>query len=34
MAKKVRAQIQLQIPAAPATPAPPAGTALGPAGVN
>jgi large subunit ribosomal protein L11 len=34
MAKKVVAQIKLQIPAAQATPAPPVGTALGPAGVN
>jgi large subunit ribosomal protein L11 len=34
MAKKVVAQIKLQIPAAKATPAPPVGTALGPAGVN
>jgi large subunit ribosomal protein L11 len=34
MAKKVVAQIKLQIPAAAATPAPPVGTALGPAGVN
>jgi large subunit ribosomal protein L11 len=34
MAKKVIAQIKLQIPAGSATPAPPVGTALGPAGVN
>jgi len=34
MAKKVIAQIKLQIPAGQATPAPPVGTALGPAGVN
>jgi len=34
MAKKVVAQIKLQIPAGQATPAPPVGTALGPAGVN
>jgi large subunit ribosomal protein L11 len=34
MAKKVVAQIKLQIPAGKATPAPPVGTALGPAGVN
>jgi large subunit ribosomal protein L11 len=34
MAKKVVAMIKLQIPAAKATPAPPVGTALGPAGVN
>ncbi|MBP1643957.1 MAG: ribosomal protein [Acidobacteria bacterium] len=34
MAKKIVAQIKLQIPAAAATPAPPVGTALGPAGVN
>ena len=34
MAKKVVAQIKLQVPAAKATPAPPVGTALGPAGVN
>jgi large subunit ribosomal protein L11 len=34
MAKKVVAQIKLQIPAGAATPAPPVGTALGPAGVN
>ena len=33
MAKKVIAQIKLQIPAGSATPAPPVGTALGPAGV-
>ena len=34
MAKKVTAQVKLQIPAGQATPAPPVGTALGPAGVN
>ena len=34
MAKKIVAQIKLQIPAGQATPAPPVGTALGPAGVN
>ncbi|KAB2969925.1 MAG: 50S ribosomal protein L11 [Thermoanaerobaculia bacterium] len=34
MAKKIVAQIKLQIPAGAATPAPPVGTALGPAGVN
>jgi large subunit ribosomal protein L11 len=34
MAKKVVAQVKLQIPAGQATPAPPVGTALGPAGVN
>jgi large subunit ribosomal protein L11 len=34
MAKKVVAQVKLQIPAGKATPAPPVGTALGPAGVN
>jgi large subunit ribosomal protein L11 len=34
MAKKVTKIIKLQIPAAKATPAPPIGTALGPAGVN
>ncbi len=34
MAKKVVAQIKLQISAGQATPAPPVGTALGPAGVN
>src|SRR5947208_1942173 len=34
MAKKVTAQVKLQIPAAKATPAPPVGTALGPQGVN
>lgn len=34
MAKKVNAVIKLQIPAGEATPAPPVGTALGPAGVN
>ena len=32
--KKVVGQIKLQIPAGKATPAPPVGTALGPAGVN
>ena len=34
MAKKVVAQVKLQIPAGKATPAPPVGTALGPQGVN
>jgi len=34
MAKKVVAQVKLQIPAGQATPAPPVGTALGPQGVN
>jgi large subunit ribosomal protein L11 len=34
MAKKITKQIKLQIPAGKATPAPPVGTALGPAGVN
>ncbi|MGC8760279.1 MAG: 50S ribosomal protein L11 [Bryobacteraceae bacterium] len=34
MAKKVTAQVKLQIPAGKATPAPPVGTALGPQGVN
>ena len=34
MAKKVQAQVKLQIAAAKATPAPPVGTALGPHGVN
>jgi len=34
MAKKVTAQIKLQIVAGKATPAPPVGTALGPQGVN
>jgi len=34
MAKKVVAQVKLQVPAGKATPAPPVGTALGPAGVN
>ena len=34
MAKKVAAQVKLQIPAGKATPAPPVGTALGPQGVN
>jgi large subunit ribosomal protein L11 len=33
MAKKVK-EIKLQIPAGAATPAPPVGTALGPAGIN
>jgi len=32
--KKVEKKIKLQIPAGKATPAPPVGTALGPAGVN
>ena len=34
MAKKVIGQIKLQIPAGKATPAPPVGTVLGPAGIN
>ena len=34
MAKKLAAQVKLQIPAGKATPAPPVGTALGPQGVN
>ena len=34
MAKKVTAEVKLQIPAGKATPAPPVGTALGPQGVN
>ena len=34
MAKKVRAVLTLQLPAAKATPAPPVGTALGPHGIN
>jgi len=34
MAKKVVKQIKLQIPAGKATPAPPIGTVLGPAGIN
>lgn len=34
MAKKVTKEIKLQIPAGKATPAPPVGTVLGPAGIN
>ena len=34
MAKKVTGYIKLQIPAGKATPAPPVGTVLGPAGIN
>lgn len=34
MAKKVTKKLKLQIPAGKATPAPPVGTALGPAGIN
>lgn len=34
MAKKLEKQIKLQIPAGKATPAPPVGTVLGPAGIN
>lgn len=34
MAKKITKKIKLVIPASKATPAPPVGTALGPAGVN
>ncbi|MBI3305136.1 50S ribosomal protein L11 [Candidatus Parcubacteria bacterium] len=34
MAKAIKAQVKLQIPAGAATPAPPVGTALGPHGIN
>lgn len=34
MAKKITKEIKLQIPAGKATPAPPVGTVLGPAGIN
>ena len=34
MAKEIKAIVKIQIPAGKATPAPPVGTALGPAGVN
>src|SRR6187200_922453 len=34
MAKKIQAQVKLQIAAGKATPAPPVGTALGPHGLN
>ncbi len=34
MAKKVTKKIKLQVPAGKATPAPPVGTVLGPAGIN
>lgn len=34
MAKKVKTQVKIQLPAGGATPAPPVGTALGPHGVN
>ena len=34
MAKKLQAQVKLQLPAGKATPAPPVGTALGPHGVS
>jgi len=34
MAKKIKSQIKLQIPAGQANPAPPVGTALGPQGIN
>ncbi len=34
MAKKITKQVKLQIAAGKATPAPPVGTALGPAGIN
>ena len=34
MAKKITKMIKLQIPAGKATPAPPVGTVLGPAGIN
>lgn len=34
MAKKISKQVKLQLPAGKATPAPPVGTILGPAGIN
>jgi len=34
MAKKITKKIKLQVPGGQATPAPPVGTALGPAGIN
>lgn len=34
MAKPIKAQVKLQIPAGAATPAPPVGTSLGPHGIN
>lgn len=34
MAKKISKKIKLQVPAGKATPAPPVGTVLGPAGIN
>lgn len=34
MAKKVKVELKLQLPAGKATPAPPVGTALGPHGIN
>jgi len=34
MAKKIKVELKLQLPAGKATPAPPVGTALGPHGVN
>ena len=34
MAKKVKIELKLQLPAGKATPAPPVGTALGPHGIN
>lgn len=34
MAKKIKAMVRLQIPGGSATPAPPAGSALGPHGIN
>ena len=34
MAKQIKRKIKLQIPAGKATPAPPVGTVLGPAGIN
>lgn len=34
MAKQIKRRIKLQIPAGKATPAPPVGTVLGPAGIN
>jgi len=34
VARKITAQVKLQIPAGKATPAPPVGTALGPHGIN
>ena len=34
MAKKIKVQVKLQLPAGKATPTPPVGTALGPHGIN